>query len=75
LNQAENSGLTPSNWTSPLPPEITDAELNDLKTLKNLRLLHLGSTSVTDGGLKKLKGSLPNVEIARWEKTKASGIE
>jgi internalin A len=42
---------------------ITDSGLDELRDLKNLKLLQLSRTSVTDQGVKRLKKRLPTVSI------------
>jgi Leucine-rich repeat (LRR) protein len=45
--------------------KITDAGLEHLKKLKELSMLVLYSTQVTDGGVAKLQKALPNLRIER----------
>lgn len=53
-----------------------DADLDDLTGLKNLQVLALHGTSITDQGLEKLK-TLPNLKRVSLGQTKvtAAGIE
>lgn len=44
---------------------VTDAALDDLQGLANLRRLTLIGTSVTDAGLSRLRHALPKVEVTR----------
>jgi hypothetical protein len=47
--------------------KITNAGLNELAGLKSLRRLSLTGTGVTDGGIAKLRKSLPNTKIVRYD--------
>ena len=44
---------------------MTDAGLENLKGLNQLRFLGIGRTKVTDAAVKKLRQSLPNCAITR----------
>jgi len=44
--------------------QVTDAGLEHLKGLTNLRTLHLQHTQVTDAGVNELKKALPNCKIS-----------
>ncbi len=45
--------------------KVTDADLKELKELKQLTTLNLGSTKVTDAGVKELQEALPKCKIIR----------
>jgi hypothetical protein len=44
-------------------PQITDASLNDLMVMTNLKSLHLENTGVTEAGLEKLWEAMPETQI------------
>jgi hypothetical protein len=46
--------------------QVTDAGLEHLKRLKNLRYLNLTGTQVTYEGIHMLKKTLPNCSIDDW---------
>ena len=46
--------------------KVTDAELEQLKGLTQLKVLELGGTKVTDEGVKKLQQAFPNCKII-WQ--------
>ena len=43
--------------------DVTDSGLKEIKELKNLQVLEIGFTPVTDAGAKELKAALPKLEI------------
>lgn len=49
-------------------PNFTDAGLNEMKELKNLRLLNLRGTGVSDAGIKQFKVSNPGTRIVKLVK-------
>jgi hypothetical protein len=59
---------------------VSDAELEQLTGLKNLRNLYVWQTKVTDEEIKKLKQTLPGVDIDKGlvdksRRTEAAGLE
>jgi hypothetical protein len=51
--------------------KVTDASITGLAGLSNLFRIRLDSTVVSDGGVAKLKGALPQLKVER----KLSGVE
>ncbi len=46
--------------------DVTDAALKDLATLKNLQILNIYHTRVTEAGIKTLQRQLPKCEIVNY---------
>ena len=56
-------GLSRLEWLNLSHTQITDKGLDHLKSLRNLRLLFLTGTHVTENGVRKLQSALPNCQI------------
>ena len=46
-------------------PKVTDIDLENVKSRRNLRILRLENTNVTEAGIEKLQKALPNLFISR----------
>ena len=61
----EGASANPVIRVTLMDTQVTDAGLEHLKGMTNLRYLHLGDTQVTDAGVNELKKALPNCRIDR----------